>query len=109
MRRSIVKIVVACVALAGAGCTSFIPSYERPPAPVSASYPPEPPAPAAGGGEGADIDWQRFFADPRLRRLIALSLANNRDLRVAVLNIEQTRALYQVRRADELPTMRVGD
>ena len=40
--------------------------------------------------------------------LIELALANNRDLRVAVLNIEQARALYQVRRADELPTVGVG-
>ena len=48
----------------------------------------------------AEIEWQRFFADARLKRLIALALANNRDLRIAVLNIEQTRALYDVRRAD---------
>ena len=51
-----------------------------------------------------DLDWQRFFADPRLKRLIDLALVNNRDLRVAVLNIEQARALYDVRRADQWPT-----
>ena len=45
-----------------------------------------------------------FFADPRLKRLIELALQNNRDLRVAVLNIEQARAQYQIQRADELPT-----
>jgi multidrug efflux system outer membrane protein len=105
MRRSIVKIVVACVALAAAGCTSFIPSYERAPAPVSASYPPEPAPPAPGGEAAADIDWQRFFADPRLKRLIALSLANNRDLRVAALNIEQARALYRIQRAELFPAV----
>jgi multidrug efflux system outer membrane protein len=98
---------VALVALAGAGCTSLIPTYERPAAPIPASYPPEP-APPPPGEAAADIDWQRFFADPRLRQLISLALANNRDLRVAVLNIEQTRALYQVRRADELPTIGAG-
>ena len=63
---------------------------------------------AAGTEAAADLDWQRFYADPRLKRLIALALANNRDLRVAVLNIEQTRALYQVRRADELPSVGAG-
>jgi len=108
MRRRIASIVVACAALVGAGCTSLIPTYQRPLAPVAASYPPEPSPPPPGGEAAADIDWQRFFADPRLKQLIALSLANNRDLRVAVLNIEQTRALYQVRRADELPTIGVG-
>jgi multidrug efflux system outer membrane protein len=66
------------------------------------------PAVPTGSEAAADIDWQRFFADARLRQLISLALANNRDLRIAVLNIEQTRALYQVRRADELPTLGVG-
>jgi multidrug efflux system outer membrane protein len=99
--------------LALAGCSSLIPPYERPAAPVAPTYPVEPAAaaasaPAPAGEAAADIDWRRFFADPRLRRLIELAIANNRDLRVAVLNIEQTRALYQVRRADQLPTVGVG-
>jgi multidrug efflux system outer membrane protein len=100
-------------ALAGAlmlgGCMSFIPAYERPAAPVAPAYAPElTPAGAAGVAAAADVDWQRFFADPRLKRLIELSLANNRDLRVAALNIEQARALYQVKRADELPSIGAG-
>jgi len=99
---------IAVAALALAGC-SFIPTYERPAAPVAATYPPETaPDSVTGGTAASDLDWQRFFADPRLKRLIELSLVNNRDLRVAVLNIEQTRALYQVRRADELPNVGVG-
>ena len=90
-------------------CSSLIPNYERPAAPVPPTYPADvAPARAAGAEAAADIDWQRFFADPRLKRLIELALANNRDLRVAVLNIEQARALYQIRRADELPTVGVG-
>jgi multidrug efflux system outer membrane protein len=103
------RLAVAAAALAFAGCTSFIPTYQRPAAPVAATYPEQAAsAPAPGGEAAAEIDWQRFFADPRLKRLIALALADNRDLRVAVLNIEQTRALYQVRRADQLPTVGAG-
>ncbi|HEY2561122.1 MAG TPA: efflux transporter outer membrane subunit [Caldimonas sp.] len=103
------RLVIAAAALVLAGCTSFIPTYERPAAPVAANYPQQAAsAPVAGSEAAADIDWQRFFADPRLKRLIALALVDNRDLRVAVLNIEQTRALYQVRRADELPTVGAG-
>jgi len=99
---------IAVTALALAGC-SFIPTYQRPAAPVAETYPPETaPDSVAGGTAASDLDWQRFFADPRLKRLIELALVNNRDLRVAVLNIEQTRALYQVRRADELPSVGVG-
>jgi NodT family efflux transporter outer membrane factor (OMF) lipoprotein len=47
--------------------------------------------------------WQRFFADARLQQLIGLALANNRDLRVSTLNIEQARAAYQIQRSDRLP------
>lgn len=52
---------------------------------------------------GGDIGWRDFFVDTRLRRLIGLALENNRDLRVAVLNIEQARAQYRVQRAGLLP------
>ena len=101
--------VVACVAaLALAGCSSLIPPYERPVAPVASTYPVETTPATPGAEAAADIEWQRFFADLRLRRLIELGLANNRDLRVAVLNIEQARATYQVRRADAFPTVGLG-
>ncbi len=51
------------------------------------------------------IAWRDYFADPRLRDVIALALANNRDLRVAALNIEQARAQYRIRRADLFPAV----
>ena len=103
----------AMAALAAAltlgGCMSFIPAYERPAAPVAAAYAPELAAAGAGSIDAAaDIEWQRYFADARLKQLIDIALRNNRDLRVAVLNIEQARAAYQVRRADELPSLGVG-
>ena len=98
---------LAC-ALALGGCMSFIPAYERPAAPVAAAYAPELMPVGAGGTAAADIEWQRYFTDPRLKRLIEVALQNNRDLRVAVLNIEQARAAYQVKRADELPTLGGG-
>ena len=88
---------------------SFIPAYQQPAAPVAAAYAPELlPAGAAGAPAAADIDWQRYFIDARLKRLIGIALANNRDLRVAVLNIEQARAAYQIKRADELPSVGAG-
>ena len=103
------RAALAGATLALAACTSLIPSYERPAAPVAPTYPPDvAPASVPGGEAAADIDWQRFFADPRLKRLIELALANNRDLRIAVLNIEQARAIHQIRRADELPSVGIG-
>ena len=98
------------LALALAGCVNLAPKYERPAAPVAPSFPQ---LPAAGGATlptatteaPASIAWQRFFADARLRQLIELSLENNRDLRVAILNIEQARAQYRIARADRVPTV----
>jgi multidrug efflux system outer membrane protein len=51
----------------------------------------------------ADIPWQEYFVDPQLQKLIALALENNRDLRVAVLNIERSRARYQIQRSEHFP------
>src|SRR5690606_6731358 len=96
-------IVVATAMLLGA-CASMAPKYERPPAPVSPTFPEAPPAPS-DGALAADIQWQDVFADPRLKRLIGVALDNNRDLRAAGLAIEQARAQYRIRRADQLPTV----
>ena len=96
------------LALSLAGCTTMIPNYERPAAPVAAAYPGATAAPAPAGAAASDIEWQSYFGDARLKRLIDVALQNNRDLRVAVLNIEQARAQHQVRRADELPTVGIG-
>ncbi|MEO5672099.1 MAG: efflux transporter outer membrane subunit [Ramlibacter sp.] len=84
-----------------AGC-SMMPAYERPPAPVPVAFPF---ASATAGPAAAELEWQAFFPDPRLKQLIATALRNNRDLRVAVLNIEQARAQYDIRNADRLPTV----
>lgn len=99
-------LTLSAVALL-AGC-SLIPVHERPAAPIAATYPayggPAVTA-SADASPASSVAWQDFFADSELKRLIGLSLANNRDLRLAVLNIEQARAQYQIRRADQLPTV----
>lgn len=102
--RSSMRMGTLALALAMAGCTSLIPHYERPAAPVAERFPFDGAA-GASTTAAADIDWQQFFEDERLRQLISLALEDNRDLRVAVLNIEQARAQLQLKRADELPTV----
>ncbi len=84
-----------------AGC-SMTPTLERPAAPVPATFPGQPASVTASGPVQA---WESFITDARLRELVALALKNNLDLRVATLNIEQVRAQYQVRRADQVPTV----
>ena len=91
-----------------AGC-SMIPAYERPAAPVAAQWPGAgAPANDAAATPAADLAWQDFVGDASLRELIHLALANNRDLRMAVLNMEQVRATYQIRRADQFPTLNLA-
>jgi len=62
-------------------------------------------AESPGTPAAADIGWRDFFVDPRLQEVIARALANNRDLRVAVLNVERARALYRIERADRVPSV----
>jgi outer membrane protein, multidrug efflux system len=91
------------------GCM-LAPDYERPSAPVplnwptGAAYEDEQTA-AKSVVEVTDLGWQDFFLSETMRSLIAQALANNRDLREAVLNVEQARALYRVQRADLLPSI----
>ena len=108
--RSVLCLSPLAAAMALTAC-SFIPTYERPAAPVASSFGAADAVGATGPAStpvAADVAWQDFFKDARLKKLIELSLQNNRDLRIAVLNIEQTRAQLQLRRADELPTLNAG-
>ena len=97
--------IIFSALLAGA-CTTLTPDYERPAAPVPTSFPG-----VTADSEAravADIAWRDYFADPRLRELIELALANNRDLRISTLNIEQARAQYRIQRADRFPAINAG-
>jgi outer membrane protein, multidrug efflux system len=96
------------LAAALAGC-SFVPDYDRPAQPVASAWPDGAAygaaAPGSATARAADIDWENFYSDPKLRKLIALALDNNRDLRVAVLNVEKAQAQYRVQRSNLLPTL----
>ncbi|MGV3726634.1 TolC family protein [Hydrogenophaga sp.] len=103
-RRSL-RLALSALAVAALSACSMVPKYERPAAPVEAQYPALAPAAAAGVPSGADVAWREFVCDARLRQLIELALKNNRDLRVATLNIEQVRAQYQVSRSNQFPSI----
>jgi multidrug efflux system outer membrane protein len=85
------------------------PNYTRPEAPVPSGWPGGPAykdaAAIAGDRSAADIKWQEFIVHEQLQKLIALALNNNRDLRIAALNIERSQALYRIQRADLFPTV----
>jgi multidrug efflux system outer membrane protein len=97
------------LALALSGCVNLAPKYERPAAPVAASFPTIGGKVASGNPVAqqapVDIAWQQFFTDARLKQLIGMALANNRDLRIAIANIEQVRAQYQITRSQRFPAI----
>lgn len=91
-----------------AGCASLEPALPSADAAIPAQWPlPATAATAvpAADNAAADIGWREFFSDPRLGELIARALDNNRDLRVAVLNVERAQALYRIQRADRIPSL----
>jgi multidrug efflux system outer membrane protein len=81
--------------------------YVRPGLPIPSTWPESSGSQAgvANAPAAAEVKWQEFFTDQRLQSVIELALANNRDLRVAALNIEKVQALYQIQRAEQYPTI----
>lgn len=101
MKRCLLSLAVVA---ALSGC-SLIPDYQRPEAPVPSAWETGDEATAT---DTALIGWQAFFKDPELQRLIGVALENNRDLRVAALNVEANRALYGIQRADVYPQVDIN-
>ncbi|RYE88578.1 MAG: efflux transporter outer membrane subunit, partial [Oxalobacteraceae bacterium] len=104
MSKSLISIAVAAFVLGGC---SMIPEYQQPALPVAEQFPQgEAYAPAdAAEVAAAEQGWRQFFTDPALERLVQVALQNNRDLRVAALNIEAYRAQYRIQRADLFPAI----
>jgi multidrug efflux system outer membrane protein len=96
------------IAVLQAGCT-MAPRYTRPKAPVPADWPTgaayQPIQPATNAPDAPQLRWREFFTDEKLQQLIADALTNNRDLRVAALNVELARAQYGIQRGELLPTV----
>ncbi|MGQ3089768.1 MAG: efflux transporter outer membrane subunit [Methylophilus sp.] len=87
--------------LALSACINLAPFYSQPEAPVPASLG----TLTTEQQPLTEVSWQSFITDKRLQQVLDLALKNNRDLRVATLNIERARAQYQVQRADLFPTV----
>jgi outer membrane protein, multidrug efflux system len=98
---------VALSWLCVAGACTLEPRYRAPALPVTDEWPIPATTPErlAVNAAASDIGWRDFFIDTRLQQLIGLALANNRDLRVAVLNIDKARAQYRIQRAALLPSI----
>ncbi|WP_374639941.1 efflux transporter outer membrane subunit [Hydrogenophaga sp.] len=97
-------LLAASLSLGLLSACSLTPEYERPAAPVPTTF--------AGSVSEAAVPvlpaWSDFVADDRLRQVVTLALQNNRDLRVAMANVEQVRAQYRIQRASQAPTVNLG-
>lgn len=104
MRRATALLVSSALGLGGCSA-ALAPTYARPEAPVASAWPSGPSyrSAEAGAPAPADLEWREFFVDEKLQELLALALENNRDLRVAALTIERSRAQYQIQGADLWP------
>jgi multidrug efflux system outer membrane protein len=106
MIRNALPIILTLICLAGC---SLAPTYTRPTAPIPLGWPTGPAYTEAAGSrtgpDAADIGWRRFYVDEKLQQVISLALSNNRDLRIAALNIERARALYRIQRAELFPAV----
>jgi outer membrane protein, multidrug efflux system len=95
------QLTLSLLAAGTLSACSLAPTFERPDAPVAVAYP------TATQGNASTTGWREFFPDQRLQSLIVSALENNRDLRVAVLRIEEARAQYNVQSAELLPNFNV--
>ena len=101
MRTFKLAIPLLCLAVL-AGCANLAPDYARPELPVPVSLD-KSAAPAAQST--ARLDWQEVITDARLKKTVELALANNRDLRIAALNIEKARAQYRIQESSLYPAV----
>jgi len=101
-------LLIAGIVIFLEGCT-LAPKYTKPQAPVPAEWPTGPAYKESAGKPGevpaSNILWRDFFVDERLQKVIELALSNNRDLKLAALNVEMAHALYGISRAELLPTV----
>ena len=68
--------------------------------PVSDAY-------ASGTAQSAaqQLNWQQFFNDEKLQTLISQSLEHNKDMQIAVLNVQRVRGLYQIEDSALYPSL----
>jgi multidrug efflux system outer membrane protein len=100
--------IIASIAVAALSACTLMPHYQRPTSPVPDRWPADAggAAAAASASISADqIGWRDFFTDPRLQRLMEIALENNRNLRIAVLNVAASEAQFRIQRGSLFPAI----
>ncbi len=109
MRGNTLRLLLLAVTVLGPGCGTLAPKYARPEAPVPAEWPDGAASPktaeAATAPEAQYLNWREFITDEKLQQVIDRALENNRDLRIAALNVERARAQHGLQRSELLPVI----
>lgn len=98
------RMLLVMVSVLVVGGCQLAPEHQRPTLATSERYPGAL-EPQQGPLVASEITWPEFFLDPRLRMLIGTALEHNREMRIAVLRIEEARAQFRVRNAERYPTL----
>ena len=102
LNRLISALTVAAFILTGC---SMIPQYQQPQLPVAGNWPTGDSYQEHEAGKAAEIAWQDYMQSTTLKQLLNRVLDNNRDLKIAALNIEQAQAAYRIQRSNLVPTI----
>lgn len=97
------RLLIPLALAVSLGACSLVPPLERPAPPVPAQFPQLAGAPTVAAAPLPG--WRRMFGDPRLQRLIEQALEQNRDLRLAALNVEATQAMFRIQSSARLPSV----
>nr|WP_067292866.1 efflux transporter outer membrane subunit [Marinobacterium profundum] len=92
------RLIGLCAGALLLSACSLAPQYQQPATPEGAAW--------QAAETLAELPQpEAVFTDPGLQRLISLALENNRDLRLAALNVAAFEAQYRISRAALLPTL----
>ena len=108
MKEKLVLLPVVIIFFLLGGCT-LAPKYTRPASPVPDQLPKSPAYQETRTGTSAptaaELSWREFITDKKMQKIVETALKNNRDLRIAALNVERARAYYGISRAELLPSV----
>lgn len=104
------KFALLVLPLAISGCFSLNPDYTRPEGvvptqlPTTGIYGQNQP----GAITQEQLYWDTYIVNPKLKAIVKSSLDNNKDLKIAMANIDAAKAQYGVTKSDRLPTVNAG-
>ena len=102
--RNLRPVALAAVAAAALTACNLAPTYQQPAGMVPATVAAQAGVPVQASEAALNYaQAQAWIQSPQLREVVALALSHNRDLRVALDNMEKARAQYGITRADLLP------